>query len=160
MVTHLSSKKEQQALRNTFNQFDKNGDGKIERQEFIDAYKKIYPHIDPVQVEKEANDFFTQADQDGNGEIDFGEWCAATINKRQLLNETNLKAAFQLFDRDNGGSISAQEVAEILGHNMAKDKAVWDDIIKEVDLNGDGQIDFTEFKQMMEKFIDAEGLPN
>ena len=59
-----------------------------------------------------------------------------------------------MFDRDGGGSIEAAEVAQILGHNMSKDKTVWDEIIKEVDLNNDGQIDFAEFKQMMSKFVD------
>jgi Ca2+-binding EF-hand superfamily protein len=59
-----------------------------------------------------------------------------------------------LFDRDGGGSIEAAEVAQILGHNMSKDKKVWDEIIKEVDLNNDGKIDFDEFKQMMSKFVD------
>jgi Ca2+-binding EF-hand superfamily protein len=44
---------------------------------------------------------------DKNGSIDFGEWSAATINKRSLLNEQNLKATFELFDKDGGGSISA-----------------------------------------------------
>jgi hypothetical protein len=38
--------------------------------------------------------FFEGIDTDKNGSIDFGEWCAATINKRSLLNENNLKAAF------------------------------------------------------------------
>jgi Ca2+-binding EF-hand superfamily protein len=42
MVTHLSTKKEQNELRKTFNQFDINGDGKIEEEEFINAYKKVY----------------------------------------------------------------------------------------------------------------------
>lgn len=107
-------------------------------------------------MEKEANDFFTAADVDKNGEIDFGEWCAATINKRQLLNENNLKAAFALFDRDGGGSISAQEVAQILGHNMGKGEDVWQEIIKEVDLNGDGAIDYDEFVQMMKKFVEGD----
>lgn len=41
-----------------------------------------------------------------------------------------------------------------MGHNMSKDKKVWDEIIKEVDLNNDGKIDFDEFKQMMSKFVD------
>jgi Ca2+-binding EF-hand superfamily protein len=36
---------------------------------------------------------------------------------------------------------------------MSKDEAVWKEIIKEVDLNGDGQIDYTEFKTMMKHFI-------
>jgi len=30
-------------LRKSFNLFDSNGDGKIELDEFIDSYKKVYP---------------------------------------------------------------------------------------------------------------------
>jgi len=49
-------------------------------------------------------------------------------------------------------------VATILGHNMSKDKSVWIEIIKEVDLNGDGLIDFAEFKAMMSKFIEDKKI--
>jgi calcium-dependent protein kinase len=110
--------------------------------------------MDKTQVAEEARAFFEAADVDKNGSIDFGEWSAATINKRTLLNEHNLKATFDLFDKDGGGSISAEEIAQILGHNMSKDQSVWKEIIKEVDLNGDGQIDYLEFKTMMKHFID------
>lgn len=82
---------------------------------------------------REAKQFFAQADVDGNGHIDFTEWCAATINKRQLLNSKNLKATFHMFDRDEGGSISAQEVAEILGQQLGKNDSICKEIIKEVD---------------------------
>ena len=30
---------------------------------------------------------------------------------------------------------------------------IWDDILKEVDVNGDGEISFAEFKEMMMKFL-------
>ena len=106
----------------------------------------MYPHYAEDRVEKEARAFFMSVDTDGNGSIDFGEWCAATINKRSLLNETNLRTALSLFDKDGGGTISADEVAQILGHSLSKDQSVWKEIVKEVDLNGDGQIDFDEFK--------------
>merc|ERR1712110_1299642 len=97
---------------------------------------------------------------DKSGEIDFGEWCAATIDKNALLNDKNLKAAFALFDRDGGGTIEAAEVAAILGNNMSKEEGVWLDVIKEVDLNGDGQIDFEEFKVMMLKLVESGGTAN
>ncbi len=87
MVSHLSNKKEQAELRQTFNLFDINGDGKIEEEEFVKAYQKVYPSMDPIQVAKDAREFFAAADIDKNGSIDFGEWSAATINKRTLLNE-------------------------------------------------------------------------
>ena len=54
------------------------------------------------------------------------------------MNSTNMKSAFDLFDRDRGGTIEASEVAAILGHNLAKEQHVWEDVIREVDTNGDG----------------------
>jgi Ca2+-binding EF-hand superfamily protein len=39
---------------------------------------------------------------------------------------------------------------------MSKDEAVWKEIIKEVDLNGDGLIDYEEFKQMVGVFTTDE----
>jgi len=91
---------------------------------------------------------------DKNGGIDFGEWCTASIKQTELLNEPNMRAAFQLFDRDGGGTIDAAEIAAILGHNTKKENHVWKEVISEVDLNGDGQIDFEEFKQMLIKLAD------
>lgn len=105
--------------------------------------------MDPDQVAAEATTFFKHADADGNGSLDFSEWSAATINKTNLLNEKNLKECFKMFDRDGGGSISAQEVAEILGGQLSKDMNVWKEIISEVDKDDNGEIDFEEFKDMM-----------
>jgi calcium-dependent protein kinase len=94
MVTHMTTKKEQAELKKTFNLFDLNGDGKIAKQEFIDSYKKVYTALDEEQVLAQASEFFERADTDKNGSIDYGEWCAATINRRNMLNEANLKGCF------------------------------------------------------------------
>lgn len=102
----------------------------------------MYRDLDPAAVEVEARKFFNAIDADGNGSIDFTEWCAATIDKHKLINETNLQNAFDLFDKDRGGTISAEEVAKILGRNQDKTEHVWKEIINQVDLNGDGEIDY------------------
>lgn len=154
MASNLASKKDQAQLRETFKMFDKDGNGKIEFSEFLTSYQEVYKDLDPTEVKEEAHKFFDAIDTDGNGFIDFTEWCAATIDKHKLINEVNLRAAFELFDKDKGGTISTQEVAEILGRNSCKDETVWEQIIKEVDQNGDGEIDFKEFKQMVSGFLD------
>jgi Ca2+-binding EF-hand superfamily protein len=65
--------------------------------------------------------------------------------------------AFRLFDKDNSGSISAEEVKEVLsvGRKFSNEN-IWNDIIKEVDVNGDGEISYEEFKVMMHKFLQGE----
>jgi Ca2+-binding EF-hand superfamily protein len=74
----------------------------------------------------------------------------ATINKYSILQEEKLKEAFKLFDRDGSGEITASEIKEILGSGKKlANEAIFDEIRKEVDVNGDGVISFEEFKQMM-----------
>ena len=58
-----------------------------------------------------------------------------------------------MFDKDESGSISSEEVKEVLGVGKNIDQKIWDEIILEVDGNGDGEISFEEFKAMMQKLL-------
>ena len=55
-----------------------------------------------------------------------------------------------MFDLDGNGKISHEELRNVLGGNKSdKGDKMWKDMISEVDINGDGEIDFDEFVQMM-----------
>lgn len=45
-----------------------------------------------------------------------------------------------MFDKDGSGAISADEIKDVLGFDTSISKKIIDDIIKEVDENGDGVI--------------------
>ena len=88
------------------------------------------------------------------------EFLLASINKKKILSEENLRNAFKLFDKvnyniyqDGNGTISADEVKTILGLGKQFSEDVWTEVIKEVDQNSDGEISFEEFNSMMKKFI-------
>ncbi len=120
----------------------------------IEGYTKIYPHLTQLEVETEVDRLFSIADMDGNGEIDYSEWQVASINKYNILQEEKLREAFKLFDRDGSGEITAVEIKQILGAGKKfGSEKIFDDIIKEVDVNGDGVISFDEFKQMMQRLF-------
>lgn len=104
-------------------------------------------------AEDEVDRIMKVADTDGSGEIDYSEWVVATMDKRKLLSNEKLEAAFNLFDRDGSGTISANEIKEVLGVGKNIDEKVWNAIVMEVDGNGDGEISFTEFKTMMQKLL-------
>ena len=77
-----------------------------------------------------------------------------------MMHETLLKQAFAYFDKDGSGKISLDELKEAMGEeNLTQggqelDNGVWQDILAEADENGDGEIDFQEFVNMMKKLLD------
>lgn len=62
-----------------------------------------------------------------------------------------IRAAFDKFDRDKSGALSANELRQILarpgGGNALTDTEI-NSIIKEFDFNGDGELQFEEFEVM------------
>ena len=74
------------------------------------------------------------ADIDGSGEIDYSEWLVATANKKSLISDEKLKTAFAYFDKDGSGSISIDEIKEVLGvKKRLVDDKIWNELIKEAD---------------------------
>jgi calcium-dependent protein kinase len=130
---------------------DKNSDGKLTRAELIEGYSKLYGDM----AEEEVDKILKVADLDGNGEIEYSEWVVATMDKTNLLTDEKMKTAFNLFDKDGGGTISANELKEVLGVGRNIEEKVWNELIMEVDANGDGEISYPEFKTMMMKVLDT-----
>ena len=97
---------------------------------------------------------FAQIDADGSGEIDYSEFVVATMNEKNILSNNKLHTAFKMFDKDGGGSISTDEIKQVLSFGQNLDEAVVNQIIQQVDENGDGEISYEEFAAMMLKNID------
>ena len=103
--------------------------------------------------QEEVDRIFHQVDVDKSGEIDFSEFVAATVNKNSLMQDEKLRAAFNYFDRDGCGHLKVSEIKEVLGVGKKTTDKVWEDVIKEIDINGDGEIEFDEFKKMMRNLL-------
>merc|ERR1712224_1065392 len=91
-------------------------------------------------------------DTDGSGKIDYTEFLAATMERSVYMKEEKLHAAFSLLDLDGNGRISKDELKQVLGKESDYknvDDKYWENMIKEVDKNGDGEIDYSEFIDMM-----------
>ncbi|CAI9780814.1 unnamed protein product [Fraxinus pennsylvanica] len=98
----------------------------------------------------EIRDLMDAADVDNSRTIDYGEFVAATIHVNKLEREEHLWAAFQYFDKDGSGYITVDELQQAcVEHGMTN--VPLEDIIKEVDQDNDGRIDYGEFVAMMQK---------
>ena len=61
--------------------------------------------------------------------------------------EEEFLEAFKVFDKDGNGFISAAELRHIMTN--LEEKLTDDEMIREADVDGDGQINYEEFVKMM-----------
>ncbi|KAJ2725823.1 hypothetical protein GGI07_001030 [Coemansia sp. Benny D115] len=130
-----------------FGLFDKDNDGLISTEELGSVMRSMNQN----PTEAELQDMINEVDKDGNGKIDFGEFLS--LMARQYNNgddEEELKEAFRVFDKDGNGVISASELRHVmtsLGEKLTDDEVT--EMIREADVDGDGQINYEEFVKMM-----------
>jgi len=146
IATQLLSAQETKELREVFREIDKNGDGKLSREELMQEYLKT---MGIEEATTEVDRIMEKVDSDGSGFIDYTEFLKASLDMKKVLNVQNLEMTFSMFDTDSSGKISATEIKKLLGNGGDIDEEVWQGIIKEVDQNGDGEIDLVEFKELV-----------
>ncbi|KAK1267084.1 Calcium-dependent protein kinase 30 [Acorus gramineus] len=96
-----------------------------------------------------------QADVNGNGFLDYGEFVAVTIHLQKMENDEHFRRAFMFFDRNGSGYIEMDELRETLVDDSGQvDDGVLNDIITEVDTDKDGRISYEEFVVMMKAGTD------
>lgn len=152
IVHNLTQKEDVEELRRCFMEFDENGDGRLTREELIKGLNKV---MTPSEALSEVNRIMQIIDVDGNGFIEYEEFLRASLNKEKILTNENLQIVFNMFDKDKSGKITPLELKDVLGRDAQISDEVWNQIVGEIDGNGDGEISFGEFKQMMGKITDA-----
>mmetsp|Transcript_78752 Transcript_78752/g.138974 ORF Transcript_78752/g.138974 Transcript_78752/m.138974 type:complete len:492 (+) Transcript_78752:39-1514(+) len=141
------NEKQIQEMRDNFVAMDANGDGLLTAKELRDGMEKAGMKEIPADLEQIIKD----VDSNGSGTIDYTEFLAATLDRKSYLAEDVVWTAFRVFDRDGNGKITTKELHQVLADGEVAAVAQRDlaELMKEVDANGDGEIDFEEFMQMM-----------
>jgi Ca2+-binding EF-hand superfamily protein len=137
MVHHLTQKEDIGELRNVFLSLERKCDGKLYFSDIIDGLQRAFKD---GAGEKEVLSVLKFIDQQNYGYLEFEEFLKIVMDRKSFMTEDRLKIAFSLFDKDNSGSISPQELKDILGLQSKFNDKTWDWIIKCVDQNGDGQV--------------------
>ena len=155
IVHNLAKAEDIKELKKIFISFDTDGDGRLTKKELIEGLSKLMTKGEAIL---NVENIMTNIDFDKNGYIEYEEFIRASINKSKLLSKENIRKAFNLFDIDGSGSISKEELKQILGkgHCKAVNETVWTSIIKEIDSNSDGLISFDEFCEVMNNLVQKE----
>jgi len=144
LVKHMEP---QEKIQEHFQRLDKNNDGSLDVNELSVLLMDM--GVTKAQALKEANAIIQTADVDGSGAIEFDEFSQIWQRKFLKVNEGYIHAVFSVLDADGGGTIDATELATVLDLTGDANKKVVEEIIKEVDTDGDGVINFEEFRNAM-----------
>merc|ERR1712129_654018 len=129
-------------------------------------------------AKEEAQKMIEHADKNGDGVVDFEEFKQVWYRKVLSTNDQYINRVFDVFDDNGDGHIDAKELALILfpenydadapqteEEDNDESEELDDDnknlmatvkkMINEVDANGDGKIDFDEFKTAMNEDMQA-----
>ncbi|XP_067015135.2 calmodulin isoform X4 [Anabrus simplex] len=146
--THRVSRSQMKEFREAFRLFDKDNDGSITQDEL----GRVMRSLGQFAREDELEQMLHEVDIDGDGNVSFEEFVQIVANMGAATEKTadeeekELRDAFRVFDKHNRGYISASDlraVLQCLGEDLSEEEI--EDMIKEVDVDGDGRIDFYEF---------------
>jgi len=132
-----------------FRAVDKDQSGMIDFTEFCEVLQ--------VDQSPQTETLFRTFDKDRSGQIDVREFMIGLSNFTGSSKEEKLKFAFMVFDEDQNGVITKQELVKILkaNHMATTEKEVLrkaETIMKQADKDGDGVIAFEEFVTISKKF--------
>ncbi|KAK4196330.1 hypothetical protein QBC40DRAFT_209562 [Triangularia verruculosa] len=141
------SKDEIAQFKEVFEIFDKDGTGDITAAELGAVMRELGLNPSP----EELQDIVNEADLNKDGVISFEEFLSLmSMGVKETDTEQELINAFKVFDKDGSGTISSDELRNVLkslGENLTD--AELDEMISLADKNGDGHIDYQEFAHIM-----------
>ena len=101
-------------------------------------------------TQEEIDQLFKDLDFNNNEEIEYHELIKGLIDQKYLLNEKNLKEAFNFFDIDSSGDITWNEIANVIFNGKQIPENKISEFLEEIgQKDEDLAIDFEEFKRII-----------
>jgi len=132
-----------------FELFDKDRDGQIKTKELGTIMRNLGQN---PNYELQCK-LMKEVDADGGGTIDFNEFLGLMVRTmKETGQKDELIEAFQAFDKAGNNYVTSFELRNLyynIGEYLVPEDI--ESLMKEADVDGDGQIDFEEFVNMMMK---------
>lgn len=137
-------------FREVFAQFDKNNSGDIT----WDEYKAVLELLGQSPTEREMKELVAEGDIDGVGGLNFQEFLIHMLGLAGGIAEKQYASMFKVLEtvshQQGQGKIKIESMQRIISM-LCKELSDADvrNVLHEYDRDGNGELDFSEFKQLM-----------
>lgn len=135
-------------LRNAFRTMDTDNSGTLQLSEIRTAFNGLN------MSEEELNAIFDRIDFNHDGEINYTEFLAVTVDRRKAVTDANMTFAFHHFDIDNSGFITEANLNECFrreGKHLDHDEL--QEMLSQIQCATPGKVTFQEFKTFMNDIV-------
>lgn len=132
------------ALKDIFKKIDVNNDGTITLEELDECLKTA--HFLP-NITSDLSNLREDLSVSGEDSLNWRDFIALMMDKQLVMKEDNLRMVFEHFKKDTDRDhIVISDIVDLVGGSEKQAM----EIMRLVDDNSDGRIDFNEFRKMME----------
>ena len=136
-----------QEFSEAFSLFDKEGKGTITADDLGTVVRSL--GLNPSEAE--LKNMLKDVDAGGNGTIEFPEFLSLLTDKaKEKSDQADIIEAFRVFDRNNDGFITADEIHRImgnLGEKLTQEEVA--EMMREANADSQGKLNYKEFVAMM-----------
>ncbi|ELP84686.1 calmodulin, putative [Entamoeba invadens IP1] len=137
---------QQQEYKEAFQLFDKDNDGKITAEELGTVMRALGANPTMLKI----SEIVKQFDKENSGKFDQATFLNIMLDYGQEVDSTeDIKKAFEIFDKERNGFISASELKHVLttlGEKLSEQEV--DDLLKEIGVE-DGFINVEAFVKLI-----------
>ncbi|VFR02839.1 unnamed protein product [Cuscuta campestris] len=146
VVHHRLTAVEIAECKEAFGLCDRDGSGKVNAKELGIVMRSLGQSL----TEAELEEMIKEADTNRSGTIDFNEFLGLMGSKKLSREEEDeLRDAFRVFDKDNNGHITTDELRHVGVDTVRLSQKLSDaeveEMMKEADVDDNGVIDYHEF---------------
>lgn len=155
MVQAFEEEKEVEKIYHAFIYFDKDFSGTIQKEEIAEMYSDMGYEMATQAIENIVDSLYLRE----KGLVTFMEFVAGTLGHTFFAEEKRIRGLFNFLDTDSSGLVDFADINQCFrrfGRNLSRTKIR--SMITECDINGDGEISFEEFKDLLTKNYSISAL--